>query len=400
MAVTEPPREAIETSEAGLERRLLTEQSEIEAFVPAWRRLAETRARSAFQSPDWLLACLSHYERDAVPFVLTWWVGSRLVGVAPLVRRVTRHAGLRVRELRFWGNTGTPLRGSVDILAGEIGGGEGGSAEAVLARDMLAWLADAGLGWDLFHYLRVPAGSAFPAVFQAAGLSHVSLTSVLPSDSYVIELPSTPGEQSELLGPKARHNIRTETRAFERSMQGRYELVTDPDRATELVHAIQSQAGARWGVEDLYFRRDPRFASFAADATRAMFTAGQGYAFIARDPDGIQACLVNLWLNRRAVSLLLGVNPSSRYRGFSLGKVLFHLSIEEAIARRGMTYDLLWANGYKASFWHAQPARVESGVGGRGLVGRLGVAYVSLRRLRLPRILGRATRRSLRTRVK
>src|SRR3990170_2605506 len=64
-----------------------------------------------------------------------------------------------------------------------------------------------------------------------------------------------------------------------------------------------------------------------------MFEAGAGYAGVARDHGGIRACLITLVLNGTAVAVLIGVTNTPEYRSLSLGKSLFYLAIDEAVAR-------------------------------------------------------------------
>ena len=358
-------------------RHVLVELDQIEALAPAWRSLARTSARTPFESPDWLLPWWRHYGTGAEPVVVTWWADDDLVGVAPLRRSHARASGLPVCELSFWGapvRPAIPLRGWVDVLALEP------HRSAVMA-DFARWLARDARPWDLLHYLRLPAGSTMTAVFAGArAWAHVSLTGVVDSVEYVLPLPSDTTGWHGALGSKAQHNVRTAIRGFERRHGGTFDLTADPRTASELVGALHGLMTARWGPTEAYFRRDPAFGSFAADAVRAMFEAGAGYAVVARDHGGIRACLITLVLNGTAVAILIGVTNTPEYRSLSLGKSLFYLAIDEAVARGAHEFNFLAAGEYKEAFWKAEPRTLASGLFGRGPVGRAVAASDTLRR--------------------
>jgi CelD/BcsL family acetyltransferase involved in cellulose biosynthesis len=364
---------------------VLTDRAAVEALVPEWRELAAAAARSPFESPDWLAAWSRHYAGRARLHVLTWRVDGRLLGVAPLVASRTRQMATALTELHFWAGFGPALRGQVDVLATD-------EHRAGVLAGLIGWLRDGSVGWDVLNALRVPAGSDTPAALVEAGAGTgwrtVRLTGVVRSVTYVIALPDDLDGWARHLGPKARHNMRTEERRFERA-GGSFEQRTDPAVARDAVEAVRRLMTARWGHEELDFGPDPAFEPFLVDAIGALLGAGSMWVEIARDDSGIRACLVTFALNRRAVALVMGVSYADDVRKMSLGKGLFDRSISEAIRRGCSTYDFLWAGGYKESFWHAEPRTLESLVQGRGLRGAWVAEAARLRRVVLPGLLGR-----------
>ncbi|MFO7531443.1 MAG: GNAT family N-acetyltransferase, partial [Candidatus Limnocylindrales bacterium] len=250
-----------------IERRIF-EAQDIPEIVPAWQALAERAARSPFESPAWLMAWLRHYGSSWQPFVLTWWRADQLVGVAPLASRLRRIRGIPVRELEFWGRTDTPLSGWVDVVA------EDGVRDELLA-DFAVWLARPSVDWDLFHFLHLaPDSLSLAALTSIPRHWRIDLTRVLHSLEYTLSLPADASSWQGQLGPKARHEIRRQMRAFERRMDGRIEVLTDPGSADSLVTALRSHGAERWGEREAYFRRDPLFADFFADALRGHHEAG------------------------------------------------------------------------------------------------------------------------------
>lgn len=364
---------------------VLADVGAVEAIVPEWRELAVASAHSPFESPDWLMPWYRHYAGGARPHVLTWRVDGRLVAVAPLVASRTRQLGTALTEVHFWAGFGQALRGQVDVLATDQ---HRGPVLAALGE----WLRDGPVRWDVLNALRLPPGSATPVALQvagaAAGWRTVRLTGVVRSVTYVIDLPVDLEGWAGHLGPKARHNMRTEERRFTKA-GGAFEQRMDPGVAGDAVGAVRRLMAARWGGEELDFGPDPAFEPFLVDAFGALLGSGAMWVDLARDDSGIRACLVTFALNGRAVALVMGVSYDDDVRKMSLGKQLFDRSISEAVQRGCATYDFLWAGGYKESFWHAEPRTLESLVQGRGLRGAWVAEAARLRRVVLPGLVGR-----------
>ena len=365
-----------------IERRII-ETHGFDALLPAWRDLATRGARSPFETPAWLLPWLRHYGGGRRPTIVTWWRANDLVGAAPLVWRRRRVRGVPVRELEFWGRTDTPLQGWVDIVADD-------AVSAEVAADFATWLARSSSDWDLFHYLHLAPDSPTLAALVSGRRrwQRVDLTRVLHSLEYGLALPADASGWRGQLGPKARHEVRRQGRLFERRMGGRVEIVTDPGTAEALVTALRSLLDEAWGDREAYFRRDPRFGSFLVDALRSVLQAELGWALVARDSQGIAACLVTLALPPTAVATLIGVTRKPEYGPLSLGKCLFHDAIHGAVARGCRRFSFLTEDGYKRTFWRAEGRPIESGFLARGGIGLAVAASVSARRVAPERIRG------------
>ena len=350
------------------------EAAAVPGLAVAWEGLAGRAARSPFELPAWLLPWLRHYGTDRRAFLLTWWRAGELVAVAPLAWRRRRLRGIPVRELEFWGRTGTPLRGWVDLLVDEA------DREEVSA-DLGRWLARSSVGWDLFHVLHMAPDSPTLAALSSGRLRwRVGLTRVLHSQEYVLALPADGADWRGPLGAKARHEVRRQARLFERR-GGRLEVVSDPDHATLLVAALHDLMTRRWQGLEAYFRRDPVFADFFATAVRSLLGSGAGRVFVARDGHGIQACLVTMVGPPNAVAAMMGVTSAPEYEPLSLGKCLFEAAIRDAATRGCRTFSFLTEDGYKESFWRATRRPVECGFVARGPIGLLLAAGVIARRV-------------------
>lgn len=353
---------------------IIRDPARIEAIARSWRDLVVETGATPFASPEWLLPWRRHYAARADAFLLAWLDGDRLLGLLPMVRRDRRLPPLR--ELAPWANDGTALRGLVDLVARP-------DDREALTRQAIAWLAGPEAVWDVCSVLRLPPGSATaPALARLArerGWRLASNTGVVRSDTFVLDLPDAGEPGTRLLGAKARHNLRTEARRFERQ-GGRYVALTDAAAVPEVVDAVRRLSAARWGRDERTFQGDPAAEPFLVDALRAFAVHGSFLAHVARDDTGIRAALATLVVGRRAVALLIGVSGDEDIRRHSLGKQLFAASIDAAVERGAATYDFLWVGGYKEAFWGARPQRMESLVVGRGLFGSLTALRAGARR--------------------
>lgn len=346
------------------------------ALVPAWRDLVRDAGAPPFCSPDWLLPWRRHYATRGDAFLLIWRDGSGLAGVMPLVRHRRRLPP--VTELAPWANSGTSLRGLVDLVARP-------DLAAGIADSLIGWLGGPGARWDVLSLLRLPPGSEtsgrLAEMGAAKGYGVASNTGVVRSDTYVLDLPRGEDGGPPVLGSKARHNLRTEAHRFER-LGGRYEQPTGAGAVAEVVRAVRELSEARWGPAERTFRTDPVAEPFLVEALGAMADGDSLLLDVARDETGVRAALATLVVGRRAVALLIGVSGAEDLRRVSLGKQLFASSIDACVGRGAETYDFLWAGGYKEAFWGATPRRLESLVVGRGPIGGLVVRRVRSRAVR------------------
>lgn len=380
-----PTRLAGDGSSGPLERRVLTDVGTIDALADPWRRLVDDAADSAFESPDWLLPWLHCYGDAWEPRVLTWWANGSLVGIAPLAWRRESMRGLPVRRLAFCGETRTPLRGWVDIVASD-------THRRTVTADFRRWLEDDAGGWDTLDLLRLPFGSATPAALERGPWRRTSLTGVVRSVEYVIAIPEDAGEWPGPLGRKARYNLRREARLYEEEAGGSLERVADPEHVDAIVAALRELLAARWGVNEAYFSRDPRWAGFLGDVVRSGFASGSVAAFVARRAERIDGCVLTLTAGRSTVPFVVAFRTEPELARYSVGKSLFARSIEDAATRGAREYDFLTIGDYKESFWGAEGRALETSVLGRGPVGRAVAGYAGLRRRTIPRLLRRRSR--------
>ncbi len=364
-----------------LTRAILTTAAEFDAVAGEWRELAGVAGRTPFETPDWLLPWARHYGPGRRLIVITWRRDGDLVGAAPLVLWDERRGRRRVRNVAFWGETRTPLRGWVDVLART-------SERAIVDLGFRGWLVEAGAHWDVLHLLRLPEASSTVPALASTGWARTGLTGVLQSIEFVLDIPSEPDDWPGPLGRKARYNIRREARLFETEGGGSFERHADASAIPEIVASLRRLLALKWAGREAYFRTDPAFEGFISDALEAMFVAGSAEAFVARDATGIVAVVIVTSINGTTVTLFAASTQDPQYGRYALGKNLFSQALDGAIAARSTVFNFLTEGDYKADFWGAHGRKLESAIYGRTLTGRAVVAYATVRRRIIPRVIG------------
>lgn len=305
---------------------------------------------------------------------LVWRAGSDLVGVAPLSRIADRPPVRPIRQLALWGTIGPRMRGLVDVLARD-------DLRPQVLDSFAEWLGE-GSDWDVLRVVRPQLGSATPAVLQAkapgAGWSYASYSNVR-STTYQLDLPGSLEGWQAHLGSKARKVMRWEMRKFAEFRNGRIEAAAPAEDVSEALDAAERMLRARWRDQEVYFVPDPAFRGFVHEAVPLMSDHDSAWLTVARDDQGIQGVLVSLAQNGWAMALTIAMTTDPDYRPFSLGKHLFDVGLAEAVRRGCHNYDFLWVGGYKESFWHATPRKLESAMVGRGLIGRVAAPLLARR---------------------
>lgn len=353
---------------------VLTDLDAVEALLPEWRNLAASSARSALDSPDWLLPLARRYLGRYGIRVLTWRSGDELVGVAPLSLIADKPPIRPLRQLALWGTIGPRMRGLVDVLARD-------DTRDAVADGFAGWLR-ANDGWDVLRIVRPQVGSSMPGRLRAeasvAGWKYAAFSNVR-STTYQLDLPDSVEGWQKHLGSKSRKVMRWELRKFAEHGNGRIESVVAQAAVTEALDAVERLLGERWGAAEVYFAQDPEFRGFMHESVPALIERGGAWVTVARDDVGIQGVLVSLAQNGFAMALTIAMTTDPAYRPFSLGKHLFDAGLAEAVSRGCRNYDFLWVGGYKESFWHATPRHLESAMVGRGLVGGLAARLLARR---------------------
>jgi CelD/BcsL family acetyltransferase involved in cellulose biosynthesis len=344
----------------------LTDLDAVEELLPEWRALAASSARSPLEAPDWLLPLARRYLSRYATRFLTWRdADGTLIGVAPLSLIGDRPALRPVRQLAFWGSVGPRMRGLVDVVSR-------GDAREALTASFARWLA-ANREWDVLRILRPQAGSITAATLAGSARSvgwSVAPYTNLRSTTYQLDLPASVEGWETFLRPKTRATARREARQFEAERAGELVAVVSPGEVGEGLDAVERLLRGRWGATEVYFAPDPGFRALIHEAVPAMVANGDAWISVARDGDGIHACLVTTAQNGYAMALLVAADDSEMLRKYSLGKHVFKMGIGEAVHRGCHTYDFLWVGGYKQSYWHAVPRHLDSVMVGRGLLGR------------------------------
>ena len=184
--------------------------AELAAVRGPWQALAEASAHDTpYVLPAFLLPWIRRLQADAGGHTecrfLAAWDGDSLVGLAPVVQREVRRAGLVLLRLRGFPEAApTP---PCDLL---VRGGADGVVEAFLAH----WLGQHD--WDVLDLPTVPAESA--AVGRLVGLAHAAglrATRTPVLKTYAVPVQGTWDDFHASRSKKTRQNLRRGLRYFE-----------------------------------------------------------------------------------------------------------------------------------------------------------------------------------------
>ena len=209
--------------------------AELEALRGPWQALAEAAQHDTpYVLPAFLLPWIRRLQADAGGRTecrfLAAWDGDSLVGLAPVVQREVRRAGLVLLRLRGFPEAApTP---PCDLL---VRGGAEGVIEAFLAH----WLGQHD--WDVLDLPTVPTESTAVArligLAQAAGL-RAGRTPVL--ETYAVPVQGSWDDFHASRSKKTRQNLRRGLRYFEQLGATRFAAYPgEMDRDQALAHVAQ-----------------------------------------------------------------------------------------------------------------------------------------------------------------
>ncbi len=289
-----------------------------------------------------------------------------LAGVAALSVIADRPPVRPIRQLALWGTIGPRMRGLADILARD-------DVRTQVVDGFAAWLRQ-NREWDAVRIVRPQHGSPTPErlrrAAESAGWTYRPYENVR-STTFQLDLPADEQGWEKHLGSKSRKVMRWEMRKFAEFRDGTVQPAVTGTELTEALEAIQRLLNERWGANEVYFVNDSEFRGLLHESVPALVEHGGAWVTVARDQSGIRAVLITFHQNGYAMAFMIAMTTDPDYSKFSLGKHIFDAGLAEAVRRGCHNYDFLWVGGYKESFWHAEPRKLESAIVGRGLVGRL-----------------------------
>jgi CelD/BcsL family acetyltransferase involved in cellulose biosynthesis len=342
-----------------LTRKVVTDPRGLNELAAEWSDLLRRSASNEpMLSPAWLVTWWTVYGENTGRqlYVVLFYEGDRLVGLAPLARRTCRHRALiPFRRLE-------PLGADVDEQDGVCSDylnviAERGGEQRVCASLAEALRSREWAPWDEIVLPAMAGDTPTPAFLTETLRTAGFLTECTPSGaSPYTSLPSSWDKYLASLPKKKRQNIRYALRDFDTFAGGTTELhcahtIEEVEKARRILHALHADRWAGAGKQGVFEK--PRFRAFHDRVQPHLFG---------------QNALQLLWLTARGEPLaamynLVWDNKVYFYQcgrkydvppKISPGTVLIARAIQKAIAEGRREFDFLaGAAPYKMLFARA-----------------------------------------------
>ena len=328
---------------SGINVRVVTEPSELEALAPVWEQILQTSENVSIDlTLEWLSTWWRHFAgRDRLN-VLLIERGQQVIGIVPLKVTEYRIGLLKLRALETMGSANYNHVGLMSVIYRE-------AAVAALLDYLKNEIAGSGL---VLRLNLVPEESRFIAALRenASLLSEKLViqeraTTVAP----YISLPATWDAYFSSLSQRRRQKLRRSLRALEEEHSVEFRKCTVDnidDRLTEFFDLHQE----RWqSVNIRGIFRDAEAKQFYRDiATRLL---GKGWLHFSHlDVDGeMVSALFGYIYNGKFYAGTAG--RAQRYSKYSVGQLQFMFVIRDAIERNLQEFDLLRGDEPYKFYW-------------------------------------------------
>ena len=248
--------------------RILTDVSELEGLVPAWRRLLGRAVHAEpVRTPVWLLAWWRQFGEADGRELRAVAVEDRgeLVGLVPLaIRGATHRRAIPVRRVEL---LGTGENEADEIASDYVGALVVRGRQADVARVVTDAIVDGSLGeWD---ELRLPAMSCedpfVPRLAEALRRRGLAASVTRSGEAYFVSLPRSWSTYLRELGSSRRYVVTRSLRELDRwAGKGGWELrsavtAADLDEGRRVLHDLHAErwsaAGRRGAVASARFKR-------------------------------------------------------------------------------------------------------------------------------------------------
>jgi CelD/BcsL family acetyltransferase involved in cellulose biosynthesis len=248
--------------------RILTDVSELEGLVPAWRRLLGRAVHAEpVRTPVWLLAWWRQFGESDGRELRAVAVEDRgeLVGLVPLaIRSATHRRAIPVRRVEL---LGTGENEADEVASDYVGALAASGKQNDVARVVADAIVDGSLGeWD---ELRLPAMSCedpfVPRLAEALRGRGLAAPVTRSGEAYFVSLPRTWSTYLRELGSSRRYVVTRSLRELDRwAGKGGWELrsavtTADLDEGRRVLHDLHAErwsaAGRRGAFASARFKR-------------------------------------------------------------------------------------------------------------------------------------------------
>lgn len=339
-------------------RRLRSERAALgsdgfEELRSAWRTLDHRSAPNVFLTFEWIDAWWQAFaDGDERYLILVRDDAGALVGVAPLMRTVTRLRGdAHLATMRFVGHTNSDRLGFLSA-AGH---------EQAVAESVVAFLRDNHADWDVLQFTNLVEGSPeLSALHRAFARDHIYYLEPGLSCPYLPIEVDWEGYLSTR-SRRFRAELRRGMRRFVNDLGGRLQPCDDPVDLHRALEFLFQHKTRRLGTDSRAVSAyvDRRMQLFHLDASRRLLALGRVECTLLEIDGAIAAVNYNL----RHGGKVWGQNMAfdDRWRTYGLGRLLLAMVVERAFTSGMREYDfLLGSDAYKQRWathtrthWHA-----------------------------------------------
>ncbi len=372
-----------------IDARIVGASSSLSEIEHAWRELlAASGDRSAMQLPDWMLTWWQVYSANREPAVILFHDQQRLVGIAPLCRRLNRYGpGLSFQRLELMG-AGVAEE---DSVCGEYVGllAQPGYENRIADRFVSGLYNDDFGPWHECVLSMMDASSPMTrALGDALARASIDVAGTVDYEAFYVPLPASWEAYLAGLAKKRRQWIRSTMTNFHAWCDGRPVILRHATDAHSLRAGLDILAdlhSRRWGSVGVAGAFDrPRFRRFhnvfaerllARDHLDLTWLEIGGEAWAAQY-NFVTGGRVHFYQGGRRMDV-----PSR----VGLGNVMIILALQRAIARGDTEFDFLGGESeYKTRFATHRRTLTELRVARAGLrEGALQTAKAAARSFRL-----------------
>ncbi|MEW5802721.1 MAG: GNAT family N-acetyltransferase [bacterium] len=314
---------------------LVQSEQKFDELRPLWNKLlGKSGSGSIFLTWEWLFTWWCHYQQKRNLFVILFWAGRELVGIAPFMQEEEIRGGIKVQTLRFIGSDGPACSEFLSLIVAP-------GYELEVYHRLLEFLKKYSPPWD-----RVVLN---PLSLEDSKVHHLYRT---VSQSYLAELERTfmcpyvklPSDWSQFLSRLSR-NFRQQVRSSLRKFEGQTGIKYLPDAQNtfpipKLVNALSKLNGLRMeqkGIDStLKVTSFRRFLSDVLDQFQARDWLS--CSLIHREQE-ILAIILNFRYAKKIWYYQAGFLPE--YAFLRPGTLLFAWTIRDAIEKGFLEYDFL-----------------------------------------------------------
>jgi CelD/BcsL family acetyltransferase involved in cellulose biosynthesis len=328
---------------------ILEDLDALRSLAPQWSELlAHDPDASTFVSPAWILSWWEGYRPDARLCAIAAHEGSRLAGLAPLMRRRETRVGVAMHHLRFIGDGTFEADHLIFPVAGP---GAAATLHALLD-------ATLRLPWDVAVLSNVPESSGLAATLPAWAAHHRLLLDAVRAPCPARALPDSFDALLASLPSRFRTAVRSTRRKLAAAHTVEFGLHQDPDGFDAALHTLFENHESRWRAKQQSgVFVDPRRREFYRRLTRALHAAG-ALRFFYLKLDGRIVAQEYCFAHGRTVYLLQEGFDYALARE-NVGNALRSHVFEHLIEQRYATYDFLaGVSRHKQNWSDAAPCDV------------------------------------------